>query len=78
MAVPVPIIMLPVFPELLDPELKKSEPLAPFVPAFKLRITTFPLVDAVPSPDEIRAAPPVAAVLEKRKNCQKSYTKIIV
>jgi len=59
----VPTATLPVFPELLDPELKYNDPLAPFVPAFKLRITTTPLVDAVPSPDEMRMTPPVNNVL---------------
>jgi len=62
-ATPVPMAMLPVLPELLDPELKYNDPLAPVVPAFKLRIMTTPLVDAVPSPDEMRMVPPVTAVL---------------
>jgi hypothetical protein len=56
---PVPIEIKPVFPTLLEPVLKNNEPLTPNLPAFKLRITTLPLVVAVPSPDEMRTTPPV-------------------
>jgi hypothetical protein len=62
-AVPEPIMMLPLFPRLLDPVLKYSDPVAPLAPEFRLRMTTAPLVEAVPSPDEMRTAPPVTAVL---------------
>jgi hypothetical protein len=55
--------MSPVLPSLLDPVLKYNDPLAPDVPAFKLRTTTSPLVVAVPSPDDTRTAPPVFTVL---------------
>ena len=55
--------MLPLLPLLVDPELKNSDPLNPFVPAFSLRITTVPLLEAVPSPDEIRTTPPVCTML---------------
>jgi len=54
--------MAPEFPALLDPELKYKAPLAPDTPEFKLRITIVPLVVVVPSPDEIRTAPPVTPV----------------
>jgi hypothetical protein len=54
---------LPVFPLLLVPVLKKSAPLTPVSPEFKLRITTAPLDEAVPSPDMMRTAPPVRTVL---------------
>ena len=55
--------MLPLLPELEDPELKYSDPLTPLEPAFRLRITTMPLLEAVPSPDEIRTTPPVCTML---------------
>jgi len=61
--------MLPVFPLLLVPVLKKSAPLTPASPAFELRITTAPLLDAVPSPDEMRTAPPVSTVLRPALMC---------
>jgi len=54
--------MLPLLPEMLDPELKYNAPLEPLVPAFKLRITMLPLVEDVPSPDEMRTDPPVLPV----------------
>ena len=62
-AAPVPIRMSPVLPSLLDPVLKYNDPLMPAAPAFKLRITTAPLDDPVPSPDDTRTAPPVFTVL---------------
>jgi hypothetical protein len=62
-AAPEPIPIAPVFPALLDPELKYKAPLAPDTPAFKLRTTTVPLVVVVPSPEEIRTEPPVTPVL---------------
>jgi hypothetical protein len=60
---PEPIQIEPLFPLLLVPVLKKSAPLTPFSPVFKLRITTAPLDEAVPSPDMMRTAPPVKTVL---------------
>jgi hypothetical protein len=58
-ATPEPIETAPELPPLLEPVLKNKEPLTPNLPAFKLRITTLPLVVAVPSPDEMRTTPPV-------------------
>jgi len=58
-ATPEPIDTAPELPLLLEPVLKNNEPLTPNLPAFKLRITTLPLVVAVPSPDEMRTTPPV-------------------
>ena len=55
--------MFPELPSLLVPVLKNSDPLTPAAPEFKLRITTAPLDVEVPSPDEMRTAPPVLTVL---------------
>ena len=49
----------PEFPELDVPVLKRSSPLAPFAPAFALRIVIDPLVVVVPSPDPSATIPPV-------------------
>jgi len=63
--VPEPKRIFPLFPPLLVPELKKSAPLAPNTPAFKLRITIVPLVVEVPSPDEMRTDPPVTLAIDE-------------
>jgi hypothetical protein len=60
---PEPMPILPLFPLLVDPELKYSDPLTPLEPEFRLRITTVPLLEAVPSPDEMRTTPPVCTML---------------
>ena len=45
--------MLPVLPLLLVPVLKKRAPLTPLAPAFRLRITTAPLLDTEPGYDDL-------------------------
>jgi len=69
LAAPVPRITLPLFPEDALPELNTNIPLTPCVPAFMLRITTAPLVVAVPSPAAILMAPPVLTVLRPAVIC---------
>jgi hypothetical protein len=60
---PEPTATLPLLPELDDPELKYNEPLTPFVPEFKLRMATTPLLEAVPSPLAKLRSPPEWTVL---------------
>ena len=61
-AEPDPKQRAPVFPAEL-PLLKTRCPLAPDLPAFELKITIAPLLEAVPSPDTRLNWPPVRAVL---------------
>ena len=62
-AIPDPTWTAPVLPIFDEPALNTSNPLAPLVPAFALRIATPPLLVAAPSPDVTNAAPPLWTVL---------------
>ena len=52
------MLMIPLLPVELLPELNTNMPLLPPLPPFALRITTPPLVVAVPSPEDKDNAPP--------------------
>ena len=62
-AIPEPSSRCPLFPAEEDPEENTSRPEEPDAPALALRISTAPLVDAVPSPEDIKTAPPVCRFL---------------
>jgi hypothetical protein len=58
-ATPLPILIAPLLPVLLTPELKTRTPLLPLAPLFILLITTEPEVVVVPSPEDTISVPPV-------------------
>lgn len=58
-AAPDPVFRAPLFPELDVPVVKTNIPEEPVVPAFTLRMNTFPLDVAMPCPDRNRMLPPV-------------------
>jgi hypothetical protein len=65
---PEPMPILPLFPLLVDPELKNRNPLTPLAPAFRLRMATAPLLVDVPSPLAKLSNPPVWTVLRPENN----------
>ena len=60
---PEPREIKPVLPELVVPELKDSDPLPPFLPAFDVRIEIAPLLLAIPCAVCTLTVPPVNTVL---------------
>ena len=60
--------MLPELPPDDEPDENTSIPLDPLSPAFAVRTVMLPLELAVPSPDDIHIAPPVATTLRPATN----------
>tara|TARA_B100000524_G_scaffold329391_1_gene214616 strand:- start:214 stop:498 length:285 start_codon:yes stop_codon:yes gene_type:complete len=67
----------PLLPVTLVPELNSNDPDTPASPEFELRISTTPLLVAVPSPEVTTTAPPVCTVLRPACACTMPPTLLV-